>query len=201
MSRPKPSIELATWEIVSSGTVRPLETMLGAPGGRRGFKEGGRTVPEIKPSTSLVSNVSSELVNLFSDYNQSPRFRAILFLTWAEDRALRGRNPSADPGAKTGDGANTLRPAPLLLVSGIGTKAENPWGVRGAGPPGVETRLSPFRKELMIAPPPLAFAIVSQEVSGPERAATAQSVRRGHQPRVTPTPASALHQSPHRCHG
>jgi hypothetical protein len=53
--------------------------------------------------------------------------------TWAEDRALLGSGhrpkggPSADPGAKTGDGATQHRPTPFFpLISGIGTKAQNP---------------------------------------------------------------------------
>ena len=47
-------------------------------------------------------------------------------LAWAEDRALLGSNPSADPGAKTGDGATLRRPTPFPHYSGIGTHAENP---------------------------------------------------------------------------
>ena len=42
--------------------------------------------------------------------------------TWAEDRATRGRDPSADPGAKTGVGGRM----PPLPISGIGHKAINP---------------------------------------------------------------------------
>jgi hypothetical protein len=42
--------------------------------------------------------------------------------TWAEDRATRGRDPSADPGAKTGVGGGM----PPLRISGIGQKAINP---------------------------------------------------------------------------
>ena len=42
--------------------------------------------------------------------------------TWAEDRATRGRDPSADPGAKTGVGGWM----PPLRISGIGPKAINP---------------------------------------------------------------------------
>ena len=42
--------------------------------------------------------------------------------TWAEDRATRGRDPSADPGAKTGVGGRT----PPLRIPGIGQKAINP---------------------------------------------------------------------------
>jgi hypothetical protein len=45
--------------------------------------------------------------------------------TWAEDRATRGRDPSADPGAKTGAGGRM----PPLPISGIGHKAINPWKV------------------------------------------------------------------------
>jgi len=33
-----------------------------------------------------------------------------LTMTWAEDRALLRSNPSADPGAKTGDRADSVRP-------------------------------------------------------------------------------------------
>ena len=51
---------------------------------------------------------------------------------WAEDRALLGSNPSADPEAETGDGAGALAPS-LFSISGIGTKAMNPGGL-GAGP-------------------------------------------------------------------
>jgi len=51
---------------------------------------------------------------------------------WAEDRALLGSNPSADPGAETGVGASDLVPS-LFSISGIGTKAINPGGL-GAGP-------------------------------------------------------------------
>jgi len=42
--------------------------------------------------------------------------------TWAEDRATRGRDLSADPGAKTGVGGRT----PPLGIPGIGRKAINP---------------------------------------------------------------------------
>jgi hypothetical protein len=42
--------------------------------------------------------------------------------TWAEGRATRGRDPSADPGAKTGVGGRT----PPLGIPGIGRKAINP---------------------------------------------------------------------------
>jgi len=44
---------------------------------------------------------------------------------WAEDRATRGRDPSADPDAKTGAGGRT----PPLGLSGIGRKAINPFTV------------------------------------------------------------------------
>ena len=54
-------------------------------------------------------------------------------LAWAEDRALLGSGhrpqggPSADPGAKTGDGATHRRPTPFVPhFSGIGTNAKNP---------------------------------------------------------------------------
>jgi hypothetical protein len=41
-------------------------------------------------------------------------------LTWAEDRALLGSNPSADPGAKTGVGAGRACSAPLpALIAGV----------------------------------------------------------------------------------
>ncbi len=43
-------------------------------------------------------------------------------VTWAEDRATRGRDPSADPGAKTGVGGRT----PPLGIPGIGRNAINP---------------------------------------------------------------------------
>jgi hypothetical protein len=43
--------------------------------------------------------------------------------TWPEDRATRGRDPSAEPGAKTGVGGRT----PPLPISGIGPKAINPF--------------------------------------------------------------------------
>ena len=43
-------------------------------------------------------------------------------VTWAEDRAARGRDPSADSGAKTGVGGRT----PPLGIPGIGRKAINP---------------------------------------------------------------------------
>src|SRR5208337_489417 len=36
--------------------------------------------------------------------------------TWAEDRAARGRHPSADPGAKTGEGGTM---SPCLSLSGL----------------------------------------------------------------------------------
>jgi len=50
--------------------------------------------------------------------------------TWAEDRALLGSNPSADPGAKTGGRAAdlTVGRSPSASPSGIGTKAINPSG-------------------------------------------------------------------------
>ena len=48
-------------------------------------------------------------------------------LAWAEDRALLGSTPSADPGAKIGDGATHRRPTPFLHhFSGIGTNAKSP---------------------------------------------------------------------------
>ena len=51
-------------------------------------------------------------------------------MTWAEDRATVGIDPSADPGTKT-EGRATLgmlgSPA-LPLLFGIGTKAINPSG-------------------------------------------------------------------------
>jgi hypothetical protein len=63
-------------------------------------------------------------------------------VTWAEDRATRGRDPSADSGAKTGVGSRMLP----LCISGIGPKAINPFRriarskeYRGA-PPAVRTR-------------------------------------------------------------
>ena len=37
---------------------------------------------------------------------------------WAEDRATRGRDPSADPGAKTGKGGRT----PPLDIPGLAGK-------------------------------------------------------------------------------
>jgi hypothetical protein len=43
-------------------------------------------------------------------------------VTWAEDRATRGRDPSADSGAKTGAGGRK----PPLGVPGIGRQAINP---------------------------------------------------------------------------
>jgi hypothetical protein len=43
-------------------------------------------------------------------------------VTWAEGRATRGRDPSADSGAKTGAGGRK----PPLGVPGIGRKAINP---------------------------------------------------------------------------
>jgi hypothetical protein len=57
-------------------------------------------------------------------------------MTWTEDRALLGSNPSADPGAKTGmewGRAQGLGPASyqrrqLLRHSGIGRDAINPRG-------------------------------------------------------------------------
>jgi hypothetical protein len=52
-------------------------------------------------------------------------------MTWAEDRATRGRDPSAVPGAKTGDGT---RRRPVSVVSGIGPKAINPRGSGGGSP-------------------------------------------------------------------
>ena len=45
--------------------------------------------------------------------------------TWAEDRATRGRDPSADSGAKTGEGGTMPPPRP----PGIGPKAINPFTV------------------------------------------------------------------------
>jgi len=56
-------------------------------------------------------------------------FCAKLQATWAEDRALRGRNPSAVPGAKIGERAATRRP---LSLSEIGINAINPGGWDGA---------------------------------------------------------------------
>ena len=41
-------------------------------------------------------------------------------VTWAEDRATRGRDPSADPGAKTGVGGRT----PPLGIPGIGRNGD-----------------------------------------------------------------------------
>jgi hypothetical protein len=51
-------------------------------------------------------------------------------MAWAEDRVVRGRNPSADPGAKTGGRAarpRVDRPS-FPFPSGIGIKAINPSG-------------------------------------------------------------------------
>jgi len=48
--------------------------------------------------------------------------------TAAEDRATRGRDPSADCGAKTEGRAAHGRPTFLLPPFGIGTKALNPLG-------------------------------------------------------------------------
>ncbi len=50
-----------------------------------------------------------------------------LTMAWAEDRALLGSNPSADPGAKTeGRAAGDYHASAPLLSFGIGTKAKNP---------------------------------------------------------------------------
>jgi hypothetical protein len=55
-------------------------------------------------------------------------------LTRAEDRATRRRDPSADSGAKTGDGRAVCVPF-LFLLSGIGTQALNLGGSGGQSPP------------------------------------------------------------------
>ena len=47
-------------------------------------------------------------------------------MTWAEDRATVGTDPSADPGAKTGDGANLLRPTPFAFPLRDWHHAKNP---------------------------------------------------------------------------
>jgi len=52
---------------------------------------------------------------------------------WAEDRAMLGSNPSADPGPKTEAGCPDGVPRFAFLTLGIGTKAINPGGL-GAGP-------------------------------------------------------------------
>ena len=59
---------------------------------------------------------------------------------WAEDRATRGRDPSAVPGAKTGVGGRM----PPLCISGIGRNAINPFPIPvvNAGVP--DTVLCPF---------------------------------------------------------
>jgi hypothetical protein len=44
-------------------------------------------------------------------------------MTWAEDRALRGRNPSADPGVVSEDRAVALLPPASLAYN---TNAQNP---------------------------------------------------------------------------
>ena len=51
-------------------------------------------------------------------------------MAWAEVRAIRGRNPSADPGAKTEAWAAVDNACRLSFPSpfGIGTKALNPSG-------------------------------------------------------------------------
>jgi hypothetical protein len=59
-------------------------------------------------------------------------------VTWPEDRATRRRDPSAAPGAKTGDGAPRQHPEGvpfLLLLSGIGADAINLGGPGGQSPP------------------------------------------------------------------
>jgi hypothetical protein len=44
---------------------------------------------------------------------------AILFLAWAEDRAMLGSNPSANPGAKTEAGCHSWHPVPFSFkISG-----------------------------------------------------------------------------------
>ena len=48
-----------------------------------------------------------------------------MYVAWAEDRALLKSNPSADPGAKIGDGAATSSPHLLSSLSEIGIKALN----------------------------------------------------------------------------
>ena len=59
-------------------------------------------------------------------------------MTWPEDRATRRRDPSAAPGAKTGDGTSDEHPRGvpfLLLFSGIGADALNLGGSGGQSPP------------------------------------------------------------------
>ena len=68
----------------------------------------------------------------YLDLNRAPRTRrrklpdqsvaGYTEVTWAEDRATRGRDRSAEPGAKTGVGGRT----PPLGIPGIGRKAINP---------------------------------------------------------------------------
>ena len=55
-------------------------------------------------------------------------------MTWAEDRATVGTDPSADPGAKTEGWAASLCGGPPFLPFGIGTKAINPRGSGGLVP-------------------------------------------------------------------
>ena len=59
-------------------------------------------------------------------------------VTWSEDRATRRRDPSAVPGAKTGDGTpeHHRSGCPVsVLLSGIGADALNLGGPGGQSPP------------------------------------------------------------------
>ena len=90
---------------------RPLETQKGVPCGRVGMAEGGRTAPG-----RLVENT-----NRLLSFSVCWFFSCYTRLTWAEDRATVGTDPSADPGAKTGDGGGGVRPpSRYSCLSGIG---------------------------------------------------------------------------------
>lgn len=86
----------------------------------------------LKASGSLVRPVGPGCGPLYTASVRKPR-SATLLSSRTEDRATRGRDPSADSAAETQSGA-VRRPALSTLPSGDRHQAVNPGG-RGAEPP------------------------------------------------------------------
>jgi hypothetical protein len=137
MYRLTTTIELATSEIGPREAVAAPQNFVGRS--RRSLSNKGRWPDSPNYQRADLRRFHSPLLFLWMCVTIV--FFVLNFTsTWAEDRALRERNPSADPGAKTGDGASTLAPS-LFSISGIGTNAINSGGL-GAGPQGINTASS-----------------------------------------------------------
>ena len=74
---------------------RPLETSVDAPCGRTDNDEGGRTAPNVRHVKQRRKTPLGSCGRYFTPC-------ATLYSAWAEDRALLGSNPSADPGPEAG---------------------------------------------------------------------------------------------------